>query len=155
MTQPDLSLSPPRAEARYFRHVNGFTDGTKWIRIDPDLRVYGVAQDGREWRSWTYSAKDVLAKVKDGVWEELPAPALASSSPYRERGEVEHFWTAVARGWDIEPRAYFEKEAVAMGFKSPVEMAVHHMWKRHSKEWPNAELAALPLSVEPKQEPAK
>jgi hypothetical protein len=54
--------------------------------------------------------------------------------------EIEHFWTAVERGWDIEPRAYFEKEAVPMGFASAVEMAVHWMWKRHAKVWPNEEL---------------
>lgn len=55
---------------------------------------------------------------------------------------IEHFWFMVEHGWDIEPRAYFEKEATAMGFRSAVEMAVHHMWKRHAKVWPNAELAA-------------
>lgn len=59
------------------------------------------------------------------------------------RAQVEHFWTAVAHGWDIESRDYFERQAVAMGFKSPVEMAVHWMWKRHAKEWPSPELAVL------------
>ncbi len=54
--------------------------------------------------------------------------------------DIDSFWTAVEHGWDIEPRAYFEEKAMAMGFKSPLEMAVHHMWKRHAKVWPNAEL---------------
>jgi hypothetical protein len=66
----------------------------------------------------------------------------ASSAP-----DIDHFWTAVERGWDIEPRAYFEKEAVAMGFASPVEMAVHWMWKRHAKVWPNDELKSKAAAV--------
>lgn len=55
-------------------------------------------------------------------------------APCNGTDPMEHFWTAVKRGWDIEPREYFEREAVPMGFRSPVEMAVHHMWKRRVNE---------------------
>jgi hypothetical protein len=69
-------------------------------------------------------------------------------APCNSTDPIEHFWTAVLRGWDIEPRAYFEKEAVPMGFKSPIEMAVHWMWKRHAKDWPNEELATQRENVQ-------
>jgi hypothetical protein len=78
-------------------------------------------------------------------WADELEAALRAAGPRRttEANEIDHFWTAIERGWDIEPRAYFEQEAVAMGFKSPVEMAVHWMWKRHAKVWPNDELKAV------------
>jgi hypothetical protein len=52
---------------------------------------------------------------------------------YREAGDVEGFWQYVEAGWDIEPREFFEREARPMGFKGPLQMAAHHMWKRETK----------------------
>lgn len=85
--------------------------------------------------------RDEIARLHRRIADiesELEA-ALSASAP---QPEIEHFWTALSRGWDIEPREYFEREAVKMGFKSPIEMAVHWMWKRHAKDWPNEELKA-------------
>lgn len=64
-------------QPRYFCNVNGFQDGTKFMRVDPDGRVFGVAQDGREWVAWSYPIDSILEKVTAGIWEELPAPAAA------------------------------------------------------------------------------
>lgn len=47
--------------------------------------------------------------------------------------ERDAFWQMVECGWEIEPRDYFEKEAPAMGYGSPMAMAAHHMWKRDPK----------------------
>lgn len=48
--------------------------------------------------------------------------------------QVEDFWREVERSYDIEPRAFFEKEAGPTGYSSAVAMAVHHMWKRDVKD---------------------
>ena len=48
--------------------------------------------------------------------------------------EIEAAWKAIERGWDIEPRSYFEAEAPKNGFGSPLAMAIHYMWKRDRKE---------------------
>lgn len=46
--------------------------------------------------------------------------------------ERDGFWTAIERCFEIEPREYFEKE-YAQGFKSPLEMLAHWLWKRDAK----------------------
>ncbi len=52
----------------------------------------------------------------------------------QETDEVADFWREVERSYDIEPRAFFEKEAKLMGYSSAVAMAMHHMWKRDVKD---------------------
>lgn len=47
--------------------------------------------------------------------------------------DIDQFWQYVEHGWDIEPRAYFEKEARTNGFGSPLAQAAHHVWKRDPK----------------------
>jgi hypothetical protein len=79
-----------------------------------------------------YTGPNLIKELKDAK------DVLSAASD--DLTEVDHFWTALANGWDIEPRAYFEEAAKTNGFKSPVEMAVHYMWKRHAKDWPNAKL---------------
>lgn len=53
----------------------------------------------------------------------------------RLKSQIDEFWIALERSWNIEPREYFEKEiAGGIGFgDSPMAMAVHHMWKRSRK----------------------
>ena len=46
---------------------------------------------------------------------------------------VDEFWKALELSWDIEPRSFFEAEAEKQGWKSPLAMAVHYMWKRDTK----------------------
>lgn len=45
-------------------------------------------------------------------------------------------WDFIAQGWDIESREWFQRRAKAMGFAHPLQMAVHHMWKRCVKDNP-------------------
>jgi hypothetical protein len=44
--------------------------------------------------------------------------------------EIDATWEAIARGWDIEPREYFEYHAPTNGFRWPLAQAIHHLWKR-------------------------
>lgn len=60
--------------------------------------------------------------------------------------EIDAFWQMVEFGWEIEPRAYFEREAARMGYGSALAMAAHHMWKRRTKEL--AEDALRPLGAQ-------
>ncbi len=52
----------------------------------------------------------------------------------QEPDEIADFWREVERSYEIEPRAFFEREAKPMGYSSAVAMAVHHMWKRDVKD---------------------
>lgn len=61
------------------------------------------------------------------AWNTRVAPTAAHP-------DIEAFWTALDRSWNIEPREYFEKEAPKNGFGSPLAMAVHYMWKREVKD---------------------
>lgn len=49
------------------------------------------------------------------------------------RDEIEATWTAIENGFDIEPRAYFEKEAPTNGFRFALVQAMHYLWKRDAK----------------------
>lgn len=42
------------------------------------------------------------------------------------RADINAFWLALERSWEIEPRSYFEKEAPENGFGSPLAMAAHY-----------------------------
>lgn len=46
---------------------------------------------------------------------------------------IDKFWTHLSRSYDIEDRAYFEREAPETGDWSPLQMALHHVWKREPK----------------------
>lgn len=52
----------------------------------------------------------------------------------QEPDQIADFWREVERSYDIEPRAFFEREARPMGYSSAVAMAMHHMWKRDVKD---------------------
>lgn len=52
----------------------------------------------------------------------------------RLKRDIDLFWQMVEGGWDIESRAYFERESRTNGFDSPLAQAAHHMWKRRLKE---------------------
>jgi hypothetical protein len=49
------------------------------------------------------------------------------------QANVDKFWKHLDRSYDIEPREYFEREAPATGDWSPIQMALHHVWKRDPK----------------------
>ncbi len=63
------------------------------------------------------------------------ARQLAKVTARAEQAEQERdaAWQHIERAWDIEPRAYFEKEAPSNGFKWPLVQAIHHIWKRDAK----------------------
>src|SRR3990172_8385498 len=42
--------------------------------------------------------------------------------------EHEALWKALERGYAIEPRAVFEREAPTNGFRWPLAQALHHIW---------------------------
>lgn len=56
---------------------------------------------------------------------------------------IDSAWTAIARGWDIEPREYFEANYPGQ-FTSALAMAVHYMWKRNLKPADRSGVEALP-----------
>lgn len=64
------------------------------------------------------------------------APDAAPAGHLTAQQEVDAFWTALERSWDIEPRSFFETEAPKNGFESALAMAVHYMWKRETKVEP-------------------
>lgn len=47
--------------------------------------------------------------------------------------EIDLAWEYIEHGWDIEPRAYFEKHAPTNGFGSALAQAAHHVWKRNPR----------------------
>lgn len=58
--------------------------------------------------------------------------------------EHEAAWDFIANGWDIEDRAYFERDAPQNGFRYPLVQAIHHIWKRDPKvQQLEAEVAQL------------
>lgn len=47
---------------------------------------------------------------------------------------IDKFWKAVHLSYDIESREFFEEQAPKIGKNwTPMEMALHHMWKRDPK----------------------
>jgi hypothetical protein len=48
----------------------------------------------------------------------------------RLKAEIDAAWQAIASGYDIEPREYFDREAPHNGFRYPLVQALHHIWKR-------------------------
>lgn len=54
----------------------------------------------------------------------------------RALAEIDAVWRDIANGYDIEPRAYFEREAPKNGFRYPLAQAFHHIWKREPKVQP-------------------
>lgn len=50
-----------------------------------------------------------------------------------QQQEIEAAWGYIERGYDIEERAYFEREAPRNGFDHPLVQALHHIWKRDPK----------------------
>lgn len=69
---------------------------------------------------------------------------------------IDGAWFGIEHGWDIEPREYFEENAPKSGDWTPLQMAVHYMWKRDRKvealanqlEKARKALTDLPLSIE-------
>jgi hypothetical protein len=59
--------------------------------------------------------------------------------------ELDAAWKAIERGYEIEAREYFEREAPHNGFKYPLAQAIHHIWKRDPQV---ASLAARLAEVE-------
>ena len=59
--------------------------------------------------------------------------AAAEAQLAARDADVEEFWREVALGYDIEPRQFFEDNAVKDGWSSPIAMALHHIWKRDAK----------------------
>lgn len=84
------------------------------------------------------------------LWNSRVVPPAPSGAP---NPEIEAFWQGVQRGWDIEPREYFEREAPKNGFKFPIAQALHHIWKRCVKENPPFLVAApAPSAPQPEKE---
>lgn len=61
--------------------------------------------------------------------------------------QIEAAWEFIANAYDIEPREFFEREAPTNGFKHPLVMAIHYIWKRDPKI-----VAALAASDQARQE---
>lgn len=61
------------------------------------------------------------------------AARQALDDPDALKEEIDATWFYIERGYDIEPRAYFEKEAPTNGFKFALAQAIHHVWKRDPK----------------------
>lgn len=69
----------------------------------------------------------------------------ANSRNMQARAEIDAAWQMIEHGWDIEDRAYFERESKTNGFKYALAQAVHHMWKRRIIEdkempWPEVQV---------------
>lgn len=79
-----------------------------------------------EWIDIKLGPKDIIQAAVKKV------QALAARAPAAQK-EIDAAWLAIHRGWDIEPRSYFEEQAPKNGFESPLAMAVHYMWKRELK----------------------
>jgi hypothetical protein len=71
-----------------------------------------------------------------------------------ETDPLDEVWQMIDQGWDIESRAWFEARAVPMGFKHPLSLAIHHLWKRCVKDNPAflRQPVTTPLG-HPEQEP--
>lgn len=70
----------------------------------------------------------------EGWADRLDASAARQEERVQALGAaIDGFWQFVEHGYDIEPRAFFEKEAPINGFGSPLAQAAHHMWKRNPK----------------------
>lgn len=67
----------------------------------------------------------------------------------RLKAEIDAAWFAIEHGWDIEPRAHFEKEAPKNGFEFALAQAVHHMWKREVKADASEHVEASALTPQP------
>lgn len=73
-------------------------------------------------------------KDEDDEWD-FAFGYLALTARLAEiEAERDAAWQAIERGWDIEPRTYFEREAPKNGFVYPLAQAMHHLWKRELKE---------------------
>src|SRR5437660_5355717 len=79
--------------------------------------------------------RDLLAwdSVRNQLRDRITTALAAASQNSQLQSDVNKFWLALERSWDIEPREFFEKEARENGFDSPLAMAVHYMWKREGK----------------------
>lgn len=86
-----------------------------------------------------------------GIGTGAPSNGTASSAlvvaTVSKNDELDAAWLAISRGWDIEPREYFEQEAPRNGFKYPLVQAIHHMWKRELKERGGLTITAAPSVV--------
>lgn len=92
-------------------------------------------------------AKELLGHKQEGErlhakrvqeLERLAINRVQEIAAYEQRVEelerdIDKFWHYVENAYDIEPRAYFEKEAPTNGFGSPLAQASHHIWKRDPK----------------------
>jgi hypothetical protein len=87
------------------------------------------------WMKWAKALPPGAFTHPDGVKaiQMLTEAVLAALPPTPTPG-IETFWREVERGWDIEDRAWFELHYKSRGYPDPITMAVHHMWKRKTKD---------------------
>lgn len=76
----------------------------------------------------------LVARVDDGRMLNWVEQQRAVAEIKRLHAEIDAAWFGIKNGWDIENRAYFERESKTNGFGSALAQAVHHMWKRRVKE---------------------
>lgn len=133
------------ARSRLLRHIEALTrqPALEWRKGLPLVEGYywqrPSGSDGSR-RSIMYIMDDAANKFeyKSYLYDEFLGPLSPEnvSRPSPVEADVEAFWLALERSWDIEPREYFEREAPKNGFGSPLAMAVHYMWKRETKPAP-------------------
>jgi hypothetical protein len=131
-----ISAHLPDAAPRHFCSCGGALTAEEYIVHYFEKghdRGEGVRPDAKE--------AEQLRKERDSILGSYQS-LIADSGQYLKdnrqlraelstaRANIDAFWLALERSWEIEPRSYFEKEAPENGFGSPLAMAVHHMWKR-------------------------
>ena len=100
--------------------------------------IPGIVQEAEQEAKWCEDHNHIegsyalagTAKVIRTLLSELQR---VSAEKEQDKSDIDKFWQIVENGYDIEPRAYFEKEARTNGFDSPLAQAAHHMWKREPK----------------------
>jgi len=97
-------------------------------------RVEALEAENEQWRSWGVIEIAVrnpnVASYMDH-WEKRAEAAEAKLAALER--DISAFWQYVENAYDVEPRAFFEKEAPVNGFGSPLAQAAHHIWKRDPK----------------------
>jgi hypothetical protein len=70
-------------------------------------------------------------QADEGEWVKYEDVAALALELARVKQEIEAAWRDIKAGYDIEDRAYFEREAPRNGFGYPLVQALHHIWKRN------------------------
>lgn len=120
----DAPLTLVEAEARMAEHRKNSPEAT--FRLRPWMNA---------------DQRNILLEQESLLLEAAEVIKAARWTGSRLAGEVERLtkqidsaWHGIEYGWEIEERAWFEKEAPRTGDWSPLAMAVHYMWKRDLKE---------------------